>query len=270
MRQPEQVRDVWDALAAGFDEYTTPVTMAVADDVLDLVSIAPGTRFLDVGAGSGSLSIPAARLGAEVLAVDISPAMLERLEMRAKREGLTNIEGRVMDACALDLDADTFDVVASLNGSSILPQLQEALQELTRVTRPDGEVVVVNFASPEKAEWLGFFMGAMKAAVSGFEGPPPSPAFQLADTDKMRHELEHAGLTDVRIQPVIWEMEIQSGQHFWNIVRFANPKAAAMTGELTQEQEIAVQEALDGMLRERSGGAPAILETELNVGVGRA
>jgi 2-polyprenyl-3-methyl-5-hydroxy-6-metoxy-1,4-benzoquinol methylase len=79
----------WDDIAAGFDEYATPLTTSFAEVALQRVHLRSGLRFLDVAAGSGALSLPAARLGAEVLATDISPAMVELLEARARNENLT-------------------------------------------------------------------------------------------------------------------------------------------------------------------------------------
>lgn len=263
------IRAAWDALAAGFDEHTTAVTMPVADDVLPFADVGPGRRLLDVGSGSGAVAIPAARRGAEVLAVDISPAMIERLEQRAEREGLANIEGRAMDARALALDDGTFDVVTSCNGASILPEYQQALREMVRVAAPGGEVVVVNFGPPDQAEWLAFFLGAARAVVPDFAGPPPSPAFQLADAERMRQELREAGLGDARVEPVTWRMQLRSGEHLWNVVRFANPRAAGLVAGLTDEDGAAVRDVLDGMLREHAAGSlPATLRTVLNVGIG--
>ena len=63
----------------------------------------PGDDFLDVAAGTGGLSLPAARFGANVLATDWSPAMIERFDARVLEEGLANTEGRVGDAHAVDL-----------------------------------------------------------------------------------------------------------------------------------------------------------------------
>ena len=64
MTTPEQMRDAWDKFAAGYDEAVTPFSMRIAEDALRQVDIRPGMRFLDVAAGGGALSIPAARLGA--------------------------------------------------------------------------------------------------------------------------------------------------------------------------------------------------------------
>ncbi len=86
MTSPEQMRDAWDKFAAGYDDAVTPFTMRIAEDALRRVDIRPGIRLLDVAAGGGALSIPAARLGAQVLATDFSPAMVGRLNARARDE----------------------------------------------------------------------------------------------------------------------------------------------------------------------------------------
>ena len=75
----EQTRAAWDGIALGYDEFITATHMELGSEGLRRAELHPGMRFLDVAAGSGALSIPAARLGAQVLATDQSPIMLERL-----------------------------------------------------------------------------------------------------------------------------------------------------------------------------------------------
>jgi ubiquinone/menaquinone biosynthesis C-methylase UbiE len=98
-------------------------------------------RFLDVAVGSGTLSIPAARLGAQVLATDISPVMVERLRARADKEGLPNLETCVMDGQALELEEGSFDISGSQHGVSLFPDMPRGLRELVRVTKPEGRVI---------------------------------------------------------------------------------------------------------------------------------
>jgi 2-polyprenyl-3-methyl-5-hydroxy-6-metoxy-1,4-benzoquinol methylase len=102
-QEQEQTRNSWNNIAANFDAFVTPKNMVLAEDALRLAGLRPGMRFLDVAAGSGPLSIPAARLGAEVLSVDFAPVMVERLNVRAREEGLSGLEAYVMDGHALDL-----------------------------------------------------------------------------------------------------------------------------------------------------------------------
>ncbi|HEX2397894.1 MAG TPA: methyltransferase domain-containing protein, partial [Solirubrobacteraceae bacterium] len=81
----------------------TPLVMPLAEQVLGRVDVHHGTRLLDVAAGTGALSLAAARLGAQVVATDIAPAMIERLQAHAQQEGLKHLQGQVMDALELQL-----------------------------------------------------------------------------------------------------------------------------------------------------------------------
>ena len=83
-------REAWDAIAVGYDRYVAPQEAALADEALRLVALQAGERFLDVAAGTGGLSLPAARLGAEVLATDWSAAMIEQFEARVREESLSH------------------------------------------------------------------------------------------------------------------------------------------------------------------------------------
>ena len=80
----EETRIAWDRIAAGYDRTNTLTQMWLGNEGLRRAELRPGMRFLDVAAGSGALSIPAARLGAQVVATDLSPVMLDLLEARAR------------------------------------------------------------------------------------------------------------------------------------------------------------------------------------------
>ena len=185
------IRDAWEKIAAGYDEFVTPTHMWVGNEGLRRAELRPGMRFLDVAAGSGALSIPAARLGAQVLSTDLSPGMLERLEARAHAEGL-DLRTRVMDGHALELDDDSFDVAGSQFGVMLFPDMPRGIRELARVMKPGGRVLMNVLGAPEKIEFFRFFVDAIAAAVPGFTGPPMTPPplpFQLQDPEKLRHEL---------------------------------------------------------------------------------
>lgn len=268
----EQVRAAWDALAAGFDRYVTPETVALAEATLPLLDIRPGTRLLDVAAGTGSLSMPAARLGASVVATDLSPAMIDALAVRVREIGPGAVECRVMDGTALELEDDTFDVAASVNGVSLFPDITTGLAEMTRVTRPAGRIAVVSFGPPPTVEFLAFCMGAMKATVPGFQGfpttPPPLP-FQVCAPEAMRARLVEAGLQEVTVHTRTCDMHFESAGHLWSAFRASNPIAATFTDALSHEQEEQVTQVLHGMLQERAAGdSAAVLHAGITVGIG--
>ena len=84
MTTQEQVRDAGQNRATGYDQFATQLARSLAEEVLGRAGLRPGERLLDVAAGTGALGLPAARFGAQVLATDIAPAMIERLEARAR------------------------------------------------------------------------------------------------------------------------------------------------------------------------------------------
>ena len=263
----------WDAIAEGYDRYVAPQEVDLATEGLRLVGLRPGERFLDVAAGSGGLSLPAARLGAQVLATDWSPAMIELFEARAEQEGLRNVGGRVMDCHALDLQDHSFDVTGSQFGVMLVPDLARALREMVRVTRPGGRVLVIAYGFPAELEFLQFFIGALKAVAPEFPGLPDDPPpleFQVSDPEVLRRRLIDAGLEDVGVERTAERPTFSSGQEMWDWVLYGNPIPGAVIADLdlTEEQQARLRQILDGMLRERAGGdGRAVLANAVNVGV---
>jgi ubiquinone/menaquinone biosynthesis C-methylase UbiE len=268
----EHIPSAWDGIASRYDEFTTPMNQRFAEKALLRVNLGPGARLLDVACGSGALAVPAALRGAQVTAVDLAPTMIERLTTRARAEGLTSVEGAVMDAESLEFADDTFDVTASLNGISLLPSLKVGLREAVRVTKPGGEAMIAAFGPPQRVELIGFLFGALKVSVPGFTPPtdPPPLSFQLADPNRFRNELADAGLTDIRIKSTTWEMTFPSADHFWYAATASSPTAVQLTRHLSDKQRDEVTQVIHGMLRERAGGGPeAVLSNVMNIGIGR-
>lgn len=269
----EQTRAAWDNIAIGYDEFVSPTHMWLANEGLRRANLRPGMRFLDVASGSGALSIPAARQGAEVLSVDISPTMLDRLKLRARKERLT-VETRVMDGHVLELDDDTFDISGSQFGVMLFPEMPRALREMVRVTKPEGRVLMNVYGPPQKIEFFQFFVAAIQAAVPTFDGPPMDPLplpFQLQNPEKLCQEMTNAGLNEVRVETITETLEFQSGEQLWGWLVNSNPIVGHVLGELsmTKEQTSVVQHALDRMIQERSAGTgSAMLTNPINIGIG--
>lgn len=265
-------RTAWDEIAPGYDEFVTPSHMWLANEGLRRAGLRPGMRFLDVAAGSGALSIPAARLGAQVLATDLSPMMLDRLEQRAQDEGLS-IGTRVMDGHALDLDDNGFDVVGSQFGVMLFPDMPKGISEMTRAAGPGGRVLMNVYGDPREIEFFGFFVAAIQSVVPGFEGPPADPTplpFQLQDPERLRRELATAGLRDARVETITETLEFGSGEHLWHWLVNSNPIAGAILAELdlTGEQKAAVRETLERLVLERAdANGPALLTNPINIGI---
>ena len=264
--------EAWDAIAAGYDRYAAPQEADLANEALLLVALQPGERFLDVAAGPGGLSLPAARLGADVLATDWSPAMIERFEARVREARLRDAEGRVMDCHALDFRDDSFDLTGSQFGVMLVPDQPRALREMVRVTKPGGRVLLIAYGFPAELEFLQIFLGALKAVTPDFPGLPDDPPpleFQVADREVLRQRLANAGLRDVRVERTAERPAFASGREMWDWVYYGNPISDMIVAELSKDQRAQLREVLDGMLRERARGARrAVLTNAVNIGVG--
>jgi ubiquinone/menaquinone biosynthesis C-methylase UbiE len=132
---------------------------AATEMMLDLASVQPGSRVLDVAAGTGDQTLMAARRVGPmgyVLAVDTSASMLKVAAEAARKDGLTNIETRVMNAENLMLDADSFDAVICRIALHHFPQ---ALIEMRRVVKAGGKVAVIVFSTLEKNPYYGIVFG---------------------------------------------------------------------------------------------------------------
>jgi len=236
-----------------------------------LAGLQAGDTFLDVAAGTGGLSLPAARLGATVLATDWAPKMIEHFNARAGAEGLDAV-GRVMDCHALDIADDTYDLTGSQFGVMLVADQAQALREMVRVTKPGGRVLLIAYGNPDEFEALHVFIGAVQAVVPEFEGPPedePMLEFQVADPDVLRQRLIDASLKDVTIDTSNQErIEVRNGQQLWDWCLGGNPIPGLLVADLTEEQRADIIRVLDGMVREHATDTTAVLTAPLNIGVG--
>jgi ubiquinone/menaquinone biosynthesis C-methylase UbiE len=119
--------------------------------------IAAGQRVLDVAAGSGNISLPAAKTGAALVSTDLTPQLLHRSRIRAAEQGL-RLHWRRANAHALPFGEGEFDTVISAIGVMFAPDQQRAADELVRVCRPGGTIGLISW-TPE-----GFF-GRMLALI---------------------------------------------------------------------------------------------------------
>jgi len=148
-----------------------PVLVAAAD-------IGPHDLVLDVAAGSGNISIPAAATGATVISSDLTPELLARSQSRAAAQGVT-LQWRKADAESLPFGAGQFDIVVSAVGVMFAPHHQQAADEMVRVCRPGGTVGVISWT------YEGFF-GQMLNTIRPYQptvrpGIPPASLWGRED-----------------------------------------------------------------------------------------
>jgi len=134
--------------------------------------IARSMKVLDLGCGDGTTALPAARLGAEVLGVDIARNLVEAANRRAKEEGLTNVRFQHGDATDLrGLAGRSFDLVMSIFGAMFAPRPFDVAKEMVRVTRVGGRIVMGNWIPNDPT------LVAQILKISAAYSPPPPEGF---------------------------------------------------------------------------------------------
>jgi ubiquinone/menaquinone biosynthesis C-methylase UbiE len=136
------------------------------------LGVMPGMNVLDLGCGDGTTALPAARLGANVLGVDIARNLVEAGNKRIREEGLTNIAIREGDATNLEgLEDGSFDLVVSIFGAMFAPKPFDVAKEMVRVTRPGGRIIMGNWIPNDPT------LVAQILKISSAYTPPPPEGF---------------------------------------------------------------------------------------------
>ncbi len=136
------------------------------------LGITKGLTVLDLGCGDGTTVIPAAKLGAKVLGVDIARNLVDAGNLRAQKEGLSNCSFQEGDATDLKgLEDKSFDLVISIFGAMFAPKPFDVAREMVRVTRPKGKIVMGNWIPGDPT------LVAQILKISSAYAPPPPEGF---------------------------------------------------------------------------------------------
>ena len=163
----ERVRATWTSgdfgrIAKGYERG--------AGEFVARLGLAPGESVLDVACGTGNSTLPAARLGATVSGIDISPNLLVQAQSRAVRERLS-ISFDLGNAEEMPYTRGSFQTVVTMFGAMFAARPERAAAELLRVTRPGGRIVMANWTP-------GSFIGEMLRTTVAYAPAPagiPSP-----------------------------------------------------------------------------------------------
>jgi SAM-dependent methyltransferase len=234
--------------------------------LVEACGIGPDTRVLDVGAGTGNASIPAAERGAKVTASDLTPELLEAGRRQAESEGL-ELEWAEADAEKLPFDEGSFDVVMSSIGAMFAPHHQDAADELARVCRPGGTIGLLSW-TPEG------MIGALFKTMGPF-APPPPPGAQpppLWGSEEHLRELfgervEWRSLERDLLEITAFEHPRDYGEHFK--ARYG-PTIAARANAEKSGRAAEFDQALDEFCDEWNRGEPegARFEMEYLLAIG--
>ncbi len=154
------------------------------------LGITKGMKVLDLGCGDGTTAIPEAKMGADVLGVDIAGNLVAAGKRRAEAEGLSNITFQEGDAVRLQgIEDQRFDLAVSIFGAMFAPKPQDVANELVRVTKPGGRIVMGNWIPGDPT------LVAQILKISSAYTPPPPEGF---------------------VSPMLWGVENHVTERFGN------------------------------------------------------
>ena len=234
--------------------------------LVDACGIGPGMRVLDVAAGTGNASIPAAQRGASVTASDLTPELLEAGRRRAEAEGL-ELEWVEADAERLPFGDESFDVVMSSIGAMFAPHHRDVADELVRVCRRGGTIGLLSW-TPEG------MIGALFRTMGPFAPPPPpgaQPPPLWGSEDHLRElfgdRIEFGTLERDLLEITAFDRPRDYGEHFK--ARYG-PTIAARANAQRTGREAEFDEAVNRFCEEWNRGTPdgARFEKEYLLAVG--
>lgn len=177
------------------------------------IGVTPPLRALDLGCGDGTTAVPMAQMGADVTGIDIASNLVEAGNKRAVEMGLSKLTFHEGDACTLDgIADDTFDLSISIFGAMFAPKPNEVAQELVRVTRPGGRIVMGNWIPNDPTS----FVSQLLKVSSAFTPPPPegfiSPMMWGVDTHIIQR-FGNAGVSADKISMIKDTFRFESPDH---------------------------------------------------------
>ena len=230
----------------------------ITEAVLNAANIGPGDRVLDLGCGSGGTTLALAErvtpVGS-VTAIDVSAPMLERARQRSGAAGLVNVDFLLGDASVYPFAANSFDAMVSRLGAMFFDDPQHTFRRLAPSLDPGGRIALGVWRGPRENLWA---MGPVAAAREFLDMPPrPGPEepgpFSFADPDRVRRILGSAGLTDIGLAPLDFEVPLgRTLEEALNFVMEMGPLSAPL-GNVTGKNRRKAIAAITDVLEENQG-----------------
>lgn len=194
---------------------------------IDTAKIGPGMRVLDLGTGTGNAALEAARRGAEVIAVEPAARLLEVCRERAAREGLA-VTTKAGDASRIPADDASIDVLVSVFAVIFAPDAEVAADQMLRVVRPGGHVVMTSWTPRGPISQAGKILIDAINAAHPPAAPRPAPAWgdpafvrDLFEKRGARVSIEEATLPFEAASPEAWFEEQAQHHPGWRFGREA-------------------------------------------------
>jgi ubiquinone/menaquinone biosynthesis C-methylase UbiE len=248
-------------VAEGYADEADRVMAPFSLRALELAQLAPSARVLDVAAGPGTLSLPAAARVAHVTAVDFSEAMNASLRAHAERLGVRNLHVLQADGQALPFEPASFDAAFSMFGWMFFPDRPKGLSELRRVLRPGARLVVSSWAPVQRSPLMAAMFGALHAADPALPAAPVYDPDGLENPERLAAELRVAGFEDVVVHEHTLSVAYPDTAYLWHGMARSSAPLVAMRKRVGEATWSARSELAQQFLAEQLGPGAGSLST---------
>jgi 2-polyprenyl-3-methyl-5-hydroxy-6-metoxy-1,4-benzoquinol methylase len=256
----------WEAVAARYDAFWSPLTAEVVDALLDAAGVRSGLRVLDVGTGSGAAAGRAAGRGAQATGVDVAAAMIA---VAARHHPAAKfVQASVTE---LPFAGESFDAAVGNIVIQHIGEPERAVRELERVLAPDGGVALSTWAAPDRSPFFAAVLGAVgDAEVPAPTGLPSGPAFfQFADGAAFTALLVDAGFDEVEIDDVALELRLRSAEELIAALEEGTVRTGALLREADDAQRRRLRESLESRLEPLRRGELYAVPAPVRIAHGR-
>ena len=257
---PEQfkdaIRQAWDESASGWNHQTPAIhhwLAAPTAALLDAAQVGPGMHVLDIAAGAGDQTLAIARRVGEsgqVLATDISPAILQFASENAHQAGLAQVQTRVSDAEDLELGETGFDAAVCRLGLMLCPNPLRALRQMHQALRPGGHAAVLVFSEPQRNPCIGILMttACRHAGLAPRDPLTPGGLLSLGKPGLLQDYFQQAGFTGVATERIYAPFQLPSARDYLHFVRTSASPIVQILGHLNPEARETAWEDMEEQL----------------------
>ncbi len=265
----EQIRDqqraTWDKFSAGWKKWDDLVMRwlaPVGEALIHDARLAETDHVLDVAAGTGEPGLTATALvpGGKVVSTDLSERMLAVARENAARRGISNFETRLCDVTHLPFSNGMFDVVLCRFGFMFFPDMDLALREMIRVTRPGARICTAVWNGPEQNLWSSTTLKTIAEHVEMPKPPPGAPGlYRCAAPGFMADLFREAGLKNVIEREVAGHHEVESPEQYWEFMTEVAAPVVAGLEKADAPTRTKIRDAVLQRARQQSvGGRPRL------------
>jgi ubiquinone/menaquinone biosynthesis C-methylase UbiE len=250
-----KVRDDWERQAKAWYEQRESMfasTRPIHEWMVEHLEPSDGQRILEIAAGPGDTGFLAAgRIGnGKLVSTDLAPAMVEIARKRGDDFGITNVEYRLLDAQAMDLEDESFDGILCRWGFMLMPDPAAALSECRRVLVQGGRLSFSVFTGPEENPFAAI---PARILIDAGHLPPPSATewqpgiLGLGNRDRLQTLLDGANFSSTEVEKVDMTWTFPDADAYWTFLlelTALGPRIAS----LTDAERDAVHAAVDARL----------------------